>query len=88
MKRSKPKILVAVMSYERPDALEVCLTSLVEVGGEFSVVIVDDRSSNKFIPDLADRFGFEYPLIGTTLRLPVGTALAKTELCYNLILPK
>lgn len=60
MKRSKPKILVAVMSYERPDALEVCLTSLVEVGGEFSVVIVDDRSSNKSIPDLADRFGFEF----------------------------
>ena len=32
--------------------------------------------------------GIEYPLIGTTLRLPVGTALAKTESCYNLILPK
>lgn len=31
---------------------------------------------------------FEYPLIGTTFRLPVGTALTQTESCYNLILPK
>jgi len=63
MNKSKPKILVAVMTYERPDALEVCLRSLLEVGGAFSIIIVDDRSSNQAIRKLADQFGFEF-LVG------------------------
>ena len=74
----------------------VCLTLLggMAIMPEYSEPITNDPD-----PDGTDQLDpvnpsyfldilIEYPLIGTTLRLPVGTALAKTESCYNLILPK
>jgi hypothetical protein len=54
---TKPKIRVAIFSYNRPDHLANCLTSLRDLWPDADVVIYDDNSKHPGMKAVFDRFG-------------------------------